>query len=378
MRLNLSDHNHHLTFAPITLTKPVGLIRTGLFTNVERYKSFLPELEIGFITESYLNNKYTAVETPITVHGNVIPNEDFIAAILNLNENECLIHNNDIVAVKGNPINKVYFKGENLIILSKRWHIFQKNAEIIARDFKRIAQINKSRKLSDTNRVIGNINDVFIEEGAKIECSILNTTNGPIYIGQNAEIMEGCLVRGPFSLGENAVLKMGTKVYEGTSIGPGSKVGGELNNVVFHDNSNKAHDGFLGNSIIGSWCNLGADTNCSNLKNNYGLVSTYNFEKKAIEKTDIQFMGITMGDYSKCGINTMFNTGTVVGVSCNIFGAEFPDKFLKSFSWGLNKKEQFDFGKAIEAANNMLIRRNQKLEEEDIKILESILHNSNP
>jgi UDP-N-acetylglucosamine diphosphorylase/glucosamine-1-phosphate N-acetyltransferase len=205
-----------------------------------------------------------------------------------------------------------------------------------------------SEKLSKTNTLIGNSSLLFIEPGAKVEASILNTTTGPIYIGKDAEIMEGSVVRGPLAMCEHSALKLGTKVYGASTLGPHCKVGGEINNVVMQAYSNKGHEGFLGNSVIGEWCNLGADTNTSNLKNNYGAVSTYSYETKKEEKTNVQFMGLTMGDHSKCGINTMFNTATVVGVSCNIYGGDFPAKFIPSFSWGGSAGlVPFKFDKAV-------------------------------
>jgi UDP-N-acetylglucosamine diphosphorylase/glucosamine-1-phosphate N-acetyltransferase len=203
-----------------------------------------------------------------------------------------------------------------------------------------------------------------------VEASILNTSTGPIYIGKDAEIMEGSVVRGPLAMCEHSALKLGTKVYGASTLGPHCKVGGEINNVVMQAYSNKGHEGFLGNSVIGEWCNLGADTNTSNLKNNYGAVSTYSYETKKEEKTNLQFMGLTMGDHSKCGINTMFNTATVVGVSCNIYGGDFPAKFIPSFSWGGSAGlVPFKFDKAVEYANNMMNRRGLALSNEEVEIL---------
>jgi UDP-N-acetylglucosamine diphosphorylase/glucosamine-1-phosphate N-acetyltransferase len=226
-----------------------------------------------------------------------------------------------------------------------------------------------SQKLSESNRLIGSEDNLFIEEGASIEGAILNTNFGPLYVGKYAEIMEGTVIRGPLALCDHAVLKLSTKVYGATTIGPYCKVGGEVNNVVFQAYSNKGHDGFLGNSVVGEWCNLGADTNTSNLKNNYGNVSVYCYKSSQEIETNTQFMGLTMGDHSKCGINTMFNTGTVVGVSCNIFGGDFPDKYIRSFSWGGKELTAFKFDKAIDYANNMMNRRGLSLSNEEVEIL---------
>ncbi|MCR9173468.1 MAG: hypothetical protein NXI10_13285, partial [bacterium] len=247
--------------------------------------------------------------------------------------------------------------------------LYQKNGAALANDFEMITEGRTSRQLSSTNTIIGDANKIFLEEGAKVEGCTLNTNDGPIYVGKDAEIMEGSLVRGPFAMNEKSTLKLGTKVYGPTTLGPHCKVGGEVNNVIFQAYSNKGHDGFLGNSVIGEWCNLGADTNCSNLKNNYGNVKTYNFRTQSEEQTNVQFMGLMMGDHSKCGINTMFNTATVVGVSANVFGAEFPPKYVPSFSWGMHG-DRYKLEKALESANNMMARRGLELTAEEVAILE--------
>ena len=258
------------------------------------------------------------------------------------------------------------FVGQEPVMIGERWHIFQLNDIVLKQDFDAYTTNRKSQELSDSNTLIGSKSDLFIEEGASIEGAILNTTTGPIYVGRQSEIMEGSLIRGGLALCENATLKMGSKVYGACSIGPHCKVGGEINNVIFQSYSNKGHDGFLGNSIIGEWCNLGADTNTSNLKNNYSNVKTYSYGSKSEIKTTMQFMGLCMGDYSKSGINTMFNTASVIGVSCNVFGSGFPAKHIPSFSW-VNTLElvSFDLDKAITSANNMMTRRSLALNQID-------------
>jgi UDP-N-acetylglucosamine diphosphorylase/glucosamine-1-phosphate N-acetyltransferase len=307
----------------------------------------------------------------------LIPDELIVAAAVNLEDDEVLVYEDIWLAKKGSAQKKVIFKGEKPLILENRWDIFEKNHLAIQNDFSGISQVKQSQQLSETNILIGSPDFLFIEEGATIEGAILNTTQGPIYIGKGAEIMEGSMVRGPLALCEEATLKMGAKVYGATTIGPHCKVGGEISNVVFQAFSNKGHDGFLGNSLIGEWCNLGADTNTSNLKNNYSMVSTYSYETQNEQKTNVQFMGLTMGDHSKCGINTMFNTASVVGVFSNIFGSGFPKKFVPSFQWGsAEEMEVFQFEKALVAANNMMGRRSLKLSEADIQILRHIFdHN---
>lgn len=373
MRINLDDNGLHLRFAPLTLTRPIGNLRMGIFTNDERWKAFLPDAEIGYTTEKYLSKKFSSVENGIRVNAAVIPNEDLVAAVMHLDENTALYLNELLLAENGVASSKIQFKGEVPVILENRWDLFQKNDLVLKADFELITAGRKSQKLSKSNTVIGTSELIFLEEGAKVEASILNTTSGPIYIGRDAEIMEGSIVRGPLAMCEHSALKLGTKIYGATTLGPHCKVGGEVNNSVFQAYSNKGHEGFVGNSIIGEWCNLGADTNTSNLKNNYGNVSTYSYETEKEEKTNVQFMGLTMGDHSKCGINTMFNTATVVGVSCNIYGADFPPKFIPSFSWGGSAGfVPFKFEKAVEYINNMMERRGLKLSEEDVEILKGV------
>ena len=370
MQINLDDNGLHLRFAPLTLTRPVGNLRMGILTNDERWKMFLPDAKIGFTTEKSISKKFSCVENGIHVNAAVIPNEEIVAAVMHLENNTALYLNELLLAENGIATSKIQFKGEVPVILENRWDLFQKNDLVLKADFELITNGRKSQKLSKSNTVIGSSELIFLEEGAKVEASILNTSSGPIYIGKDAEIMEGSIVRGPLAMCEHSALKLGTKIYGATTLGPHCKVGGEVNNSVFQAYSNKGHEGFVGNSLIGEWCNLGADTNTSNLKNNYGDVSTYSYETGKEEKTNVQFMGLTMGDHSKCGINTMFNTATVVGVSCNIYGADFPPKFIPSFSWGGSAGfVPFKFEKAIEYANNMMERRGLKLSEEEVEIL---------
>jgi UDP-N-acetylglucosamine diphosphorylase/glucosamine-1-phosphate N-acetyltransferase len=373
MKINLDDCGLHLRFAPLTLTRPVGNLRIGILTNDERWKRFLPEAEIGFITENYLSGKFKSIKNGIRVNASIIPNEDIVVAVLNLEENTVLYWNDIFIASNGNNDQKVQFIGQEPIQLSQRWHLYQKNGTVLEQDFNLITSGRKSQKLSNTNTLIGPVNRLFLEEGAIVEASILNTTTGAIYVGKDAEIMEGSVVRGGLALNEHAALKLSTKVYGPCTLGPHCKVGGEINNVTFQAYSNKGHDGFLGNASIGEWCNIGADTNSSNLKNNYGNVSTYSYEQNTEIKTDTQFMGVCMGDHSKCSINSMFNTATVVGVSCNIYGADFPPKFIPSFSWGGSDGfVKFKLNKAIEYSNNMMNRRGLSLTPEEIEIFEFI------
>lgn len=371
MNIQLHDNNKHLEFAPLTLTRPVGDLRMGILTNAERWKLWLKDAVISFETEDYLADKFPSQSNAVNVNACMIPNIDVVEAIKKLKGNEELVVDGNWIAKIGTGDVIINFNGEKPLYINERWEIFQKNDVILKSDFELITKGRTSVQLSSTNTIIGDHQLIFLEEGAKVEASILNTTNGPIYIGKNAEIMEGSIVRGGLGMCEESALKLGTKVYGATTLGPHCKVGGEVNNVIFQAYSNKGHDGFLGNSVIGEWCNLGADTNTSNLKNNYGKVKTYSFRTQKQEQTDVQFMGLVMGDHSKSGINTMFNTATVVGVSSNLFGAEFPNKYIPSFQWGTSG-EIYNFDKAIESANSMMERRGLQLTSAEISILKHI------
>lgn len=372
LRINLNDNGQHLRFAPLTLTRPLGALRMGIFTNEERWKVLIPSSTIGFTTENYLQKRFKKISEAIEVNACIIPTPKLAKELLELGDDTILMQDNTWIATKGTGEIKKTYKHESLILINTRWDLYAKNHEVLCLDFDIKTKDRISQKLSDSNRLIGPKELLFIEEEAIIEGTIINTNTGPVYIGKGAEVMEGTVIRGSLALCDHATLKLSTKVYGATTIGPYCKVGGEVNNVLFQSYSNKGHDGFLGNSIIGEWCNLGADTNTSNLKNNYGNVSTYCYESRKEIDTEIQFMGLVMGDHSKCGINTMFNTATVVGVSCNIFGGDFPAKYIPSFSWGGKILVPFKLEKAIEYANNMMNRRNLELSTEEIEILNYI------
>lgn len=374
MKLLLHDNDLHLRFAPLTLTRPVGNLRMGILTNDERWQKLIPNTTIYFATETYLTQKYPTTESAdLTVNAAVIPTRELAERTLLLNEGEALFWGETWLAKKGNAIETRIPVDMELVILENRWDLYQLNGSVLKADFELLTSGRKSQTLSTSNTVIGDASLIFMEEGASVEACILNTKEGPIYVGKNAEIMEGSVVRGPLALCESAGLKLATKVYGPTTLGPHCKVGGEVNNVIFQAYSNKGHDGFLGNSVIGEWCNLGADTNSSNLKNNYSHVSAYSYETQKIEKTDVQFMGLIMGDHSKCGINTMFNTATVVGVSANIYGADFPDKMIESFVWGgASGFVPFKLDKAIEVAKAMMARRKVEFTDGDLAIFEQL------
>lgn len=379
MKLLLADNGLHLRLAPLTLTRPVANLRMGILTNNERWEELCPNSEIFFETEKYLETKFPSTnEYTWRINGAVIPTEELVAVAQELEEGDILMEGDEwILEVGKNPSNKIKYVGEPLVILKNRWDLFQRNGEVLPLDFAFLTEGRKSYGISKSNTIIGELDQLFIEEGVKIEGCILNTSTGPIYLGENSEVMEGSVIRGPFALGEEGCVKLATKIYGPTTIGPHCRVGGEVNNVVFQSYSNKGHDGFLGNAVLGEWCNLGADTNSSNLKNNYSTVKAYSYESNKLENTDITFMGLVMGDHSKCGINTMFNTASVVGVSANIYGAGFPDKLIKSFTWGgADGTVPFDLTKAIQVAEAMMERRHVAFTEGD-RIIFEFLKTSN-
>lgn len=373
MHIILHDNGLHLRFAPLTLTRPVGELRVGILTNKERWQKWIPEAIVSFETEKYLSKKFPRLsgEMEVEVNAAIIPTESLAAAILLLEEDQILISENTWLARRGKASEKIKWTEQHPIELEQRWHLFEKNDEVLVADYFLLTGGRESQYISNSNTVIGDPNLVFLEVGATVEGAFLNTTSGPIYIAADAEVMEGSLIRGPFSLGEHAAVKMGAKIYGATTIGPYCKVGGEISNCVFQAYSNKGHDGFLGNSVVGEWCNFGADSNTSNLKNNYSLLRSWSYEEGREVETGLQFMGVFMGDHSKCAINTMFNTATVVGVSCNIFGGGFPKKFIPSFSWGaVNGTDLFELKKAKDAASAMMNRRGLELTEGDHYLLD--------
>lgn len=359
MKLSLDDAGLHLRFAPLSLSKPIGALRCGIWTNQERWNQLLPDASIFYQTESYLEKKFPATkQADWIVNASIIPTKKLIEAIESLPNDAVLVNKNTWLAKKSKVTTKEVLFGDELIELTQVWDLFQQNGLVLKADFIHATTGKTSAPLSPSNTIIGDPTQIFLDEGVQVEGATLNTKEGPIYLGKDAEVMEGALIRGPFALGEAATVKMGAKIYGPTTIGPHCKVGGEISNVIFQAYSNKGHDGFLGNSVIGEWCNLGADTNSSNLKNNYSLIKAYSYEKRQVIDTGLQFMGLIMGDHSKCGINTMFNTATVVGVSCNIYGGDFPEKHIPSFSWGGPPGfVPFTLNKAIQAAEAMMARR---------------------
>ncbi len=365
---------------PFTFTRPVADIRIGIFTIREKWEKLL-EAQVSTKTEDYLSGKWPLKlqDENIFINSSFIPSSGLIEQIRDLKENECLVIGNENVAYFQNGNNepqiselkKVEVK-DDVLKISNTWDIFSQNAQALQLDFDLLTRNRSTQEIHDSNYVKAAEN-IFIEEGAEVENCSLNASAGPIYIGKNALVMEGSLIRGPFAACDNSVVKMGAKIYGATTIGPYCKVGGEINNAVLFQNSSKGHDGYLGNSVLGEWCNIGADSNNSNLKNNYAEVRLWNYRTENFAKTGLQFCGLMMGDHSKCAINTMFNTGTVIGVSANIFGSGFPRNFVPSFSWGgSGGTSTYKLDKVYETAKLVMARRNVELTEEDKNILSHV------
>lgn len=382
MNFILFDDQSRSNLLPFTFVRPIADIRVGILTIREKWEKFL-NTKTSSLTEKYLSEKFPIVqdEINILINGSVFPNKELAEEIINIKPNQIIVSEETIIAMSLTikDLKKLNFdfdsKTESIFTNNVRhklnylWDIFMLNEYAIKEDFQLLTENRSSEKLSKTNQLIGN--NIFIEKGAVVECAVLNSSAGPIYIGENAEIMEGSLIRGPFALCNDSQVKMGAKIYGATTIGPYSKVGGELSNSVIFGYSNKSHEGFLGNSVIGEWCNIGADSNNSNLKNNYEEVKLWNYTNKKFELTGLQFCGLMMGDHSKCGINTMFNTGTVVGINASIFGAGFQRNFIPSFMWGgTSGYTTYDFNKALDVAKRVYKRRNldfNKTEEDILK-----------
>ncbi len=382
MQLVFSDAQFWEDFLPLTFTRPVAEMRCGILTFSERWQKLLETSEISYLTEDFLQEKFPKPEKKesLFIVPNFLPNENVLNQIKDLKLGEALVYENELLAAKVdmdnfslNQIEKMTDIHEELLLFKQPTDLFSFNEKAIDFDFELLTKGRASQELSATNGFLGNAEDLFIEEGATIEFSTLNTKTGKIYIGKNAEVMEGCNLRGPIALCEDSKFNLGAKIYGATTIGPHCKVGGEVNNIVIFGYSNKGHDGFVGNSVIGEWCNLGADTNSSNLKNNYASVKLWNYRTKRFVDTGLQFAGLIMGDHSKTAINTQFNTGTVVGVAANIFKNGFPPNLIENFSWGgMKGDEKFKLEKAYEVAEKAMARRKVPFTEVDRNILKYI------
>lgn len=369
---------------PLTLTRPISYLRIGILTIIEKWESYL-DCDISSLSETYLQSKYTPKYAEINtyINSSFLPDKNLVEEILGLKENCYLKYENQIVAFKSSlrldfdfPVEsfECVFYPYELQFISRLPDLFLKNVKQIELDFDLVTLNRKSEVLSDKFTIVYNENNIFIEKGAIIKAVILNAENGPIYIGKNAVIQEGSLLIGPVAIGDQAMVAFGAKIRPNTTLGPSCRVGGEVGNTIFQGFSNKAHDGFLGNSYIGEWCNLGANTNNSNLKNDYKSVKLFDFNTQSLQDTGELFCGTFMGDFSKAGISTMFNTGTVIGVSANVFGSGFQDKYIQSFTWGgkMEGYENYRFEKAIEVINATLARKELQLTPNEYQILEYI------
>ena len=370
MNLILFDDERRDHLLPLTFTRPVADLRVGILRISEKWEK-LTGWNVSFSTQDYLSAKFKThrENENLLVPGNILPDKPLIDAITKLRKGELLVKKGrSIAGIDGDndlkyPRNAREIEYPGMVVrIDNLWDIFTLNATAIESDFDLITSGRTSAMWDNTNTVLGN--RVFLEEGATVSCSVLNSKTGSIYIGKNSEVWEGSLIRGGFALCEGASVKLGAKVYGATTVGPFSRIGGEISNSVIQGYSNKGHDGFLGNSVLGEWCNIGADSNNSNLKNNYSEVKLWNYPAGEMSGTGLQFCGLIMGDHSKCGINTMFNTGTVVGVSANIYGAGFPPNFIPSFSWGEGfDLKEYRVDKAIETAERMFSRRHKIFDE---------------
>ena len=381
MNYILSDASYRNAFLPFTFTRPLCDIRIGIDTLREKWEGHL-DRSCSALSEAYLREKFPLLieADNIVINASYIPDAALAQAVAELGYGEMLLDEEEWIAYRSSRVasdmgpedfKPIPYKGE-ILQIKHTWDIFRLNGPVLEADFERITSGRHSEPLSPYNRVI-RPERIFLERGAKVEHCILNASNGPIYIGKDAEVMEGSVIRGGFAMGHNSVVKMGAKIYGPTSVGPYCKIGGELNNVVLFGYSSKAHDGFLGNAVLGEWCNLGADTNNSNLKNNYAPVKLWSYESGRFENTGLQFCGLMMGDHSKTAINTMINTGSVIGVSVNLYSAGFPRNFIPSFSWGgANGFVTYRTAKAFETAQVAMARRQVEFDEKEARILQHV------
>jgi len=366
---------------PLTFTRPVAKIRIGILTIDEKWERYF-SLKPSYSTPEYLSNKFQKKTTAdnLWINGAVCPDEKLVAAIKNLKLGDAIHKNSKVLAVRTDDdelpeviSGKVADYTDEIILIDRPWKIFQNNGNQIRADYKLITANRRSASLKDPHTRIYNEGNIFLEEGVVLHAAILNAENGPIYLGRNSQVQEGAIIRGPFALGEESVIIMGGKMRADTAVGPFCKVGGEVSNSVLFAYSNKAHDGFLGNSVLGEWCNLGADTNTSNLKNNYDNAKVWSYSKNGFVDIGQPNCGLIMGDHSKSGINTMFNTGTVIGVSSNIFGANYPRNFISSFQWGgASGFVTYQFEKAMDTVFRVMARRNIALDKIEREILKNV------
>ncbi len=381
------DNEIRQNLFPITLTRPIAEIRVGIVTIKDKWEYFL-KTPVSFLTDDYLQKKFPLKLEPENIYINsaVCPDEAIVKKAISLRENEKIIFEGITIAFK--TAESIQFPLPNLdkyknipfdqpiTVITRLWDIFSKNGEQLRKDFIWLTDNRVSQPVNDKHTKVYHPENIFIEDGVHIRAAILNAEDGPIYIGKNAIIQEGSIIKGAFAMLEGSHLNMGSKMRGDNTIGPFCKVGGEVSNVVFFGYSNKSHEGFLGNSVVAEWCNFGAGTNSSNMKNNYGNVKLWNYPQNKMIDTGRQFCGLIMADHSKAGINTMFNTGTVVGVNCNVFGEGFPDNFVPSFSWGGKNYEKYKLEKAFQVAERTMSRRDKIFDNIEKNILEYIFKHS--
>lgn len=380
MGIILFDDAAQQTLLPLTFTRPVADLRIGILTIAEKWRKYLHQ-DASFITPKYLQEKFPlqVSKQNLLINGSACPDEALLEAVNKLQEGEVLQQHNFLIAAKisGSDLNNwksivTSFRQvkyvPNFIKITYPEDIFSFNNIELCKDFALLTKGKISAPISNTNLILGD--DFFAEEGAFVECATFNTKSGPIYLSNKSEVFEGANIRGSFFLGENSQVKMGAKIYGATTIGPNCTIGGEVKNSVIWGNSSKGHEGYLGNSVVGEWCNFGADSNNSNLKNTYGEVKLWDYPTQKLRNTGLQFCGLIMGDHTKCAINTMFNTGTIAGVNCNIFGAGFPQKFVPDFSWGgIQQTEIYALKKALETAQLAFERKDRDFDEKESNIL---------
>jgi UDP-N-acetylglucosamine diphosphorylase/glucosamine-1-phosphate N-acetyltransferase len=380
MNYILFDGEYRDNLLPLTYTKPVADLRIGILTIREKWEKWL-ECTTTTVTEDYLSKKFPMVEMEVNImiNASVLPSEKLVKSIKRLSTSQALYKNGELLAFYVKENEEVDFDTyeiieykEDIIQIKHNWDLFSYNGKALESDFELLTKGRESAPIPKTVQCI-NKERIFLEKDVAIDFAILNASKGPIYFGEHAEIQEGSMIRGPFAMGAHSVVKMGAKVYGPTTLGPKSKVGGEVNNVILSGYCSKGHDGYLGNAVIGEWCNLGADTNNSNLKNNYANVKIWEYSQERFVNSGLQFCGLIMGDHSKCGINTMFNTGTIIGVSANIFGSNFPRNFIPSFSWGgAAGFLTYTLDKVNETTELVMNRKNEKYTEEDREIMKHI------
>jgi UDP-N-acetylglucosamine diphosphorylase/glucosamine-1-phosphate N-acetyltransferase len=368
---------------PITYTRPCAELRVGILTLREKWTRRLGADQWFYQTEDYLQKKFPAGTTDLWINGAAVATDALAEQVKSLKPGEGLFHGENCIALNSSSfsLESIHdlrrIDAAEALIIERPYYLFLHAAAEIRSDLPLITAGRESAPITDPHTMVYGAENVFIEEGVTLQAAIIDATTGPVYLAKGVVVNPGAILRGSLAVGENTVISMGAKLRGDNSFGPNCKVGGEISNSAILGNSNKSHDGYLGNAVLGEWCNLGADSNCSNLKNNYSTIRIWNYEMNDFQTTGLKFCGLTMGDHSKCGINTMFNTGTVVGVSSNVYGSDFPEKFIPSFSWGSKGHwSTYDLDKAIQTAENVIGRRNLTLDSSEKSILKSIFERS--